>query len=95
MDRSHIQERLQMKPDRCSFCKGKLVEGKTEFVAKVGEQIIAIKNVAAYVCENCGEAYYTPEVSRKIDIVMKKFHESKLLLHPVAAGELSFDEIVA
>lgn len=84
-----------MKPDRCSFCKGKLVKGKTEFVAKVGEQIIAIKDVSAYVCENCGEAYYTPEVSRKIDIVMKKSHESKLLLHPVAAGELSFNEIVA
>ena len=32
-----------MKPDRCSFCKGRLVEGKTEFVVKVGEQIIAIK----------------------------------------------------
>jgi len=32
--------------------------------------------------------------SRKIDIVMKRFHESKLLLHPLAAGELSFDEIV-
>ena len=48
-----------MKPDRCSFCEGKLVEGKTEFVAKVGEQIIAIKDVVAYVCENCGEAYYT------------------------------------
>jgi hypothetical protein len=47
------------------------------------------------ICENCGEAYYTPEVSRKIGIVMKKFHESKLLLYPVAAGELSYDEIVA
>ena len=62
-----------MKFDRCSFCKGKLVEGKTEFVAKVGEQIIAIKDVAASVSENCGEAYYTPEVSRKIDVVIKKF----------------------
>ena len=84
-----------MKPGRCSFCKGRLVEGKTEFVAKIGEQIIAIKDVSAYICENCGEAYYTPEVSRKIDIIMKKFYESKLLLHPVAAGELSFDEILA
>jgi YgiT-type zinc finger domain-containing protein len=84
-----------MKPDRCIFCREKISEGKTEFLAKVGEQIIVIKNVSAYVCENCGEAYYTPEVSRKIDIVMKKFHESKLLLYPVAAGELSFNEIVA
>lgn len=84
-----------MKPDRCTFCRGKISEGETELVVKVGEKIIAIKDVSAYVCENCGEAYYTPEVSRKIDIVTKKFHESKLLLHPVAAGELSFDEIVA
>jgi hypothetical protein len=28
-----------MKPDRCSFCKGKLYEGKTEFVAKVGGEV--------------------------------------------------------
>ncbi|AKB36950.1 hypothetical protein MSSAC_2360 [Methanosarcina siciliae C2J] len=72
-----------MKPYRCVFCKSKLVKGKTEFVAKVGEQIIAIKDVSAYICENCGEAYYTPEVSRNVDMVMKRFHESKLLLHPV------------
>ena len=42
-----------------------------------------LKKVSAHVCKNCGEAYYTPEVSRKIDVVMKRFHESKLLLHPV------------
>ncbi|MDY9924663.1 type II toxin-antitoxin system MqsA family antitoxin [Methanosarcina sp.] len=84
-----------MKPDRCTFCRGKISEGKTELIAKVGEQIIAIKDIFAYVCENCGDAYYTSEVSRKIDIVMKMFHESKLLLHPVAAGELSLNEIVA
>jgi YgiT-type zinc finger domain-containing protein len=83
-----------MIPDRCSFCKCKLVEGKTDFVVKVGEQIIAIKDISAYICENCEEAYYIPEISRKIDIVMKKFYEFKLLLHPVAAGELRFDEIV-
>jgi YgiT-type zinc finger domain-containing protein len=45
-----------MIPDRCSFCKGKLVEGKTDFVVKVREQIIAIKDVSAYIYENCGEA---------------------------------------
>jgi len=54
-----------MKPDRCVFCKSKLVEGKTEFVAKAGEQIIAIKDVSAYVCENCGEAYYTSRGFKK------------------------------
>jgi len=38
---------------------------------------------------------YTQEVSRNIYIIIKKFYEFKLLLHPVAAGELSFGEILA
>jgi YgiT-type zinc finger domain-containing protein len=77
-----------MKPDRCSFCKGKLNEGETEFVAKVGGVVISIKDVPAYVCENCGEAYFTAEISRKIDEVMRDFHRGKLLAHPIAAGEV-------
>ena len=72
--------------DGCSFCKGKLYEGKTEFIAKVGAEVISIKDVPAYICENCGEAYYTPEISRKIDEVMRDFHRGKLLAHPIAAG---------
>jgi len=77
-----------MKPDRCSFCKGKLYEGKTEFVAKVGDEVISVKDVAAYVCENSGEAYFTAEVSRKIDEVMEDFHGGRLLARPIAAGEV-------
>ena len=34
-----------MKPDRCSFCKGKLYAGKTEFVAKVGDEVISRKEL--------------------------------------------------
>lgn len=71
------------------------VEGKTEFVVKVGDKVLTVKDVSAYICEECGEAYYTPDVSEKIDVLMKKFHESTLLMHPVAAGELSLGEAVA
>ena len=81
-----------MKPDSCSFCKGKLVKGNTEFVARVENEVLAIKDVSAYICEECGEAYYTPEISEKIDGIMKKFHNSTLLVHPLAAGELSLEE---
>ncbi len=84
-----------MKPDRCSFCKGKLIKGKTEFVVKLGEEVLVIKNVSAYICDECGEAYYSPKESEKIDKLMKKFHDSELLVHPIAAGELSLSEAVA
>ena len=82
-----------MKPDRCSFCKGKLYEGKTEFVAKVGDEVISIKDVPAHICENCGEAYFSPEISRKIDEVMSAFHNGKLLAHPIAAGEVEIESL--
>jgi YgiT-type zinc finger domain-containing protein len=77
-----------MKPDKCSFCKGKLYKGRTEFVARIGDEVISIKDIPAYVCEDCGEAYFTPEVSRKIDEVMRDFHEGRLLARPIAAGEV-------
>ena len=80
-----------MKPDRCSLCGGKLRKDKTEFVARVEDKVVVIKDVPAYVCEECGEAYFTPDISRKIDRVMKDFHEGKLLMRPIAAGEVELE----
>jgi YgiT-type zinc finger domain-containing protein len=79
---------INLMPDKCCHCKGKLQEGKTEFVLKVGNEIISIKDVPALICENCGEAYFTPEVSRKIDEVMKKYHEGKLSYRQISAIEV-------
>lgn len=84
-----------MKPDKCSFCKGRLVRGKTDFVVRAGKEVHTLRDVPAFICEECGEAYYLPETSEKIDRLMKKFHASDLLVHPVAAGELSYSEVAA
>ena len=82
-----------MKPNTCSFCKGKLKKGETEFVAKVGSEIISIKGAPAYVCNECGGAYFSPEVSKKIDKIMRELHEGKLLAHPIPVGEIDLSEI--
>jgi len=34
-----------MIPERCTFCKGTLQEGKTEFIARVGDEIIVVRDV--------------------------------------------------
>ena len=81
-----------MEPDRCSFCKGRLIKGETEFIVRVESELLVIRDIPAYVCEECGEAYYTPAISRKIDRIIERFHESKLLVHPIAAGELCMGE---
>ena len=78
-----------MIPDRCNFCKGILREKKTEFLAHAAGEVIVIKDVPAYVCEQCGEAYYTADISRKIDGVMQNAHQKKLCMRPLPAGEVS------
>jgi YgiT-type zinc finger domain-containing protein len=78
-----------MIPDRCSLCKGKLKKDMTEFMAQAAGEVIVIKDVPAYVCEQCGEAYYTVDTSRKIDRVMRDAHQKKLCMRPLPAGEVS------
>ena len=77
-----------MTPERCTFCKGTLHEGKTEFIAQVGDENIVIRDVPALICDRCDEAYYTVEVSRKIDVVMRDVHSGRLCCRPLAAGEV-------
>jgi YgiT-type zinc finger domain-containing protein len=91
MDRIPYEEERTMIPDRCTFCKGKLEKGTTEFIARAGGEVVVIKEVPAYVCEQCGEAYYTPDISRKIDGVMRDVHKKKLRVRPVPAGEVSLN----
>jgi len=77
-----------MIPDRCTFCKGTLHEGKSEFMARVGDEVIIIKDVPAYICDRCGEAYYSADISRRIDVVMRDAHLGKIQCRPIAAGEV-------
>ncbi|MCX6679641.1 MAG: type II toxin-antitoxin system MqsA family antitoxin [Methanothrix sp.] len=74
--------------DVCALCGGKLCDGFTELVMKVGNEVVVIKRVPALVCNCCSEAYVTPEVSEKIDEVTQKFRAGKLLVRPLAAGEI-------
>ena len=56
-----------MIPDSCSFCQGKLVWKNTDVEVRKADGKRVVVEVVAYVCDSCGEAYYTPEVSRKLD----------------------------
>ena len=77
-----------MIPERCSYCKGNLKEGKTEFMVRVGEEVIIIKEIPAYICDQCGEVFFIPEISRKIDKIMEDVHKGRICCKPVAAGEI-------
>lgn len=81
-------EKKELIPDTCNCGRGKLRQGITEYVTKVNDGVVVIKNVPALLCDLCDEAYLTPEVSREIDKIVKDFREGKLLAKPIAAGEV-------
>jgi YgiT-type zinc finger domain-containing protein len=65
-------------------------EGRHDFMARIGNEIVAIKDVPALICDTCGEVEYTMEISREIDVIMKEFFAGRLPAKPLAAGEISF-----
>jgi YgiT-type zinc finger domain-containing protein len=74
----------------CCRCAVKMREGRHDSMARVGDEIIVIKDVPALICNTCGEVEYTLVVSREIDAIMKEFFVGRLLARPLAAGEVVF-----
>ena len=62
----------------CCRCPGKMREGRHDFMAKVGNEIVVIKDVPTLICDTCGEVEYTLEISREIDVIMKDFFAGRL-----------------
>ena len=83
-----------MKPRQCSLCNGKIKKGKTDFTVKANHHVISITNIPAYVCDSCGEAYFTPETSEFIDGLLERFSQNRMPLYPISAGEISYQEAV-
>ncbi len=74
----------------CCCGAGKMREGRHDFMARVGDEIVVVKDVPALICDTCGEVEYTLETSREIDAIMKDFFAGRLLAKPLAAGEIAF-----
>ena len=87
MDRLPDEE-SELIPDTCICGRGKLHKGLTKYIVGVENEVIVIKNVPAWICDICDEAYITPEVSRKIDEIIRAFKAGKLLAKPIATGEV-------
>ncbi len=91
---SFYKEEVKLNSNTCGRCRcsaARTREGKNDFMARVGDEIVVIKDVPALICDTCGEIEYTLEVSREIDVIMKDFFEGRLLAKPLAASEPGAD----
>ena len=65
-------------------------EGRHDFMARVEDEIIVIKDVPALICDTCGGVEYMLEVSREIDRIRKEFFAGRLRARPLVAKEVVF-----
>ena len=65
--------------NKCYFCKGKTKIKRVDVDFRWGEKLFVVKKVPVEVCTQCGERYYSAEVSRKLDNLVKKQEVSKIM----------------
>ena len=60
---------------KCALCGGDVKPRKVEKVIRVGNDVVIV-SVDAEVCQQCGEAYYTPKTVEKLQEMRKKLKEA-------------------
>jgi len=59
-----------MKKNDCLYCKGQLEEKLVTRVQQFQGHWYLIENLPAFVCQQCGETFYSPEThDRVLDII--------------------------
>lgn len=59
----------------CYFCKGKTEIKNVDVDFRWGKKLYVIKDVPVEICSQCGERYYSSEISRKIDELVQSSKE--------------------
>lgn len=54
----------------CVFCGGNLEQTTTDFVEKVDNYVVVIKNVPCEKCTQCGEEYFSTPVTEKLEAIL-------------------------
>jgi YgiT-type zinc finger domain-containing protein len=69
---------------KCFFCKGNTEIKNVDVDFRWGDKLVVVKNVPVEVCTQCGERYYSAEISKKLDeLVQKQTKPQKTIEVPV------------
>lgn len=62
---------------KCHFCKGTTKIKNIDIDFRWGDKLFVVENVPVEVCNQCGERYYSSEVSKKLDELVKQQKPSR------------------
>ena len=54
----------------CFVCKGTVKDGFTTFTVDMGKCIVIVKNVPAFICDQCGDTCYNTETSKRLEEIV-------------------------
>jgi YgiT-type zinc finger domain-containing protein len=64
----------------CYFCKGKTEIRDADVDFRWEDKLYVIKDVPVEVCTQCGERYYSAEISKKIDKLIQSGKSPQTIL---------------
>ena len=67
----------------CSVCHSKLVYKKITYIQWYHKKLVAVENVPADTCQNCGEEYFAPDTVDRIQKTIELNHISKKIELPI------------
>lgn len=75
----------------CYFCRtGELKKEKVNITRFWGKELVALNDVPALVCQQCGERYYDVKVSRQIEDKIQQALKRKTTLPKIDVPILQF-----
>ena len=69
--------------NKCSVCRGETTPQKMTYTQWYEGKLVAVENVTADVCQNCGEEYFSPETANKIQEAITSSKQAKTMEVPV------------
>lgn len=70
--------------ETCYFCRKGILENKKVTVDfRWGDKLIVIEEVPAKVCNECGEKYYSSEVSKQMEKIAIEGKEEEIIEVPL------------
>lgn len=69
--------------NKCSACHHQINTRKIIYTQWYEGKLVAVEDVPAEVCPNCGEEYFSPEVANEVQKAIESQHSTKTLAVPV------------
>lgn len=79
---------MNAKEVTCHSCQRRMVEGTSELVSYADGKLVVIKGVPAFICEICGETWFTYDVSKKIDQIFLDIASGSVKTKVISAFEV-------